>query len=62
MTPAPRRSLLRVPTRRAVIVDEHPMAAEWIVRGIGGKAAPKVFDHNSADGYRAAHPTHNHPN
>jgi hypothetical protein len=49
-------------TCRAVIADEHPMAAEWIGRGVGGKAGLKVFDHNSPDGLRAAHPTHNHRN
>lgn len=42
----------RTRTRRVVIVDEHPMVAEWIDRMLGGETDLKVCGH--ADTFEAA--------
>jgi DNA-binding NarL/FixJ family response regulator len=39
------KPITRAHTRRVVIVDEHPMVAEWIDRVIGDKAGLKVCGH-----------------
>jgi DNA-binding NarL/FixJ family response regulator len=48
----PAKSQDKPNTRRVVIIDEHPMVAEWIDRVIGGKAGLKVCGH--ADTFEAA--------